>query len=641
MRLLVTRPQPAAAALAIRLAARGHEVTIEPMIAIRPEPDAAAHLAEALAGAQAVLFTSANGVEAFAAATSRRDLRAFAVGDATARAADAAGFAAVESAGGNVDDLARLVMDQLRPENGPLVHGRGEDVAGDLAGVLGTGGFTVRPVALYRAEPATMLSPAVAAAIRARALDAALFFSPRTASSFVRLAAADGLQEDCASMAAAALSPAVAAALEPLRWRRLEIAEAPTEAALLAAVDRLAGAGGRQDEAMSDRRIEIEGTALPPPDAGAPGGSDAGAASSEASLGQAPRASAVGRTPRSRRLIGALVLLCVGLVAALASAPYWAPRFADGGGGADVSALQRKIDALQAALAGAAETRQRLAAAEQRLAGLESRGAGAQGAPRDAQQAAQQAQALGQLSDRLAILEQRVASLDTSGSSASVEAAKSLQTAVQALEHRLDEQNQALGKLQQAQAQAPDRTDAALLLAVDQLRRAIATSRPYEVELASATALARERPEAAAALRPLEARASQGLPSLAVLAERLEQLAPALANPEATASAESDWRSAMLARIKGLVSVRRIGARAAAEGGGTEAAVAEAEVALKGSDLAGAVAAIRKLDGAAAETARPWLADAEARLQAETAIASLDSALARRFLGEQPAGSKP
>ncbi|HUN45837.1 MAG TPA: uroporphyrinogen-III synthase [Stellaceae bacterium] len=639
MRLLVTRPQPAAAALAIRLAARGHEVTIEPLLAIRPEPDAPARLAEALAGAQAVLFTSANGVEAFAAATSRRDLRAFAVGDATARAADAAGFAAVESAGGNVDDLARLVTEQLRPENGPLVHGRGEDVAGDLAGVLGTAGFTVRPVALYRVEPATMLSPAVAAAIRARAIDAALFFSPRTASSFVRLAAADGLQEDCASMAAAALSRAVATALEPLRWRRLEIAEAPTEAALLAAVDRLAGANGKQDEAMSDRRIEIEGTALPPPDAGAPGAGGAGAASSEASLGEAPRASAVGRTPRSRRLIGALVLLCVGLVAALASAPYWAPRFAGGSRGADGAALQQKIAGLQAELAGAAETRQRLAAAEQRLAGLEARGA-TPSAPRDAQQA-QQAQALGQLSDRLAILEQRVASLDTSGTSASAEAVKSLQTAIQALEHRLDEQNQALGKLQQTQAQAPDRTDAALLLAVDQLRRAIATSRPYEVELASATALARERPEAAAALRPLEAHAGKGLPSLAVLAERLEQLAPTLANPEATAAADGDWRSAMLARIKGLVSVRRIGARAAAEGGGTEAAVAEAEAALKGNDLAGAVAAIRKLDGAAAETAKPWLADAEARLQAETAIAALDSALARRFLGEQPAGSKP
>ena len=380
---------------------------------------------------------------------------------------------------------------------------------------------------------------------------------------------------------------------------------------------------------MSDRHIEIEGTIITPAE---PVADTTGATTAEAPT---PTAASDG-TSRTRRLVAALVLLNVALVAALASAPYWAPRFGGGSGGADVSALQAKIDALQGRLAEADQTRQRLAAAEQRLAGVEARGtAGA--TPRDAQQAAQQTQIMGQLADRLAILEQRVASLDTTSSNnAAVAATRSLESETQALAHRLDEQAQALSKVQTSQAQSPDRTDAALLLAVDHLHQAIQTSRPYEVELATATALARDRPEALAALTPLQARAARGVPSLAVLAERLELLAPALTSAAAT-PVDDDWRAQMLAKVKSLVSVRRVGSRAAAEGGGVEAALAEAEAALKAGDLAGAVAVMQKLDGAAAETAKPWLGDGEARLAAETGVAALDALLARRFLGDQPA----
>ncbi len=251
MRILVTRPHAAAATLATRLAESGHDAVIEPLLTIVRDADASQRLAPALVGAQAVLFTSANGVEVFAAASPRRDLRAFAVGDASARTARAAGFTAVESAGGDVADLAALVARRLKPAEGPIVHGRGHDVAGDLAAPLAAAGFTVRPVPLYRAELAEELSPATVAAIRAGRIDAALFFSPRTASSFVRLAAAAGLQAACAGMVAVALSSAVAAALDALTWRRLAVASEPTETALLEALERLAiapeAADGKQD----------------------------------------------------------------------------------------------------------------------------------------------------------------------------------------------------------------------------------------------------------------------------------------------------------------------------------------------------------------------------------------------------------
>ena len=130
MRILITRPRDDAAGLAAKLTAAGHEVISEPMLEIRSLPDVVLDLE----GVQAILFTSANGVRMFAALDGRRDLPAFAVGDSTARAARDAGFSQVESAGGDVDDLVRLVRERLQPAAGAVLHAAGRDVAGDLAG---------------------------------------------------------------------------------------------------------------------------------------------------------------------------------------------------------------------------------------------------------------------------------------------------------------------------------------------------------------------------------------------------------------------------------------------------------------------------------------------------------------------------
>src|SRR5258708_35953372 len=74
MKAIVTRPRDDAAALVGALADRGVAALLAPMLTILPVPQAARDLAERLAGAQAVLFTSANGVRAFAAAPPRRQL---------------------------------------------------------------------------------------------------------------------------------------------------------------------------------------------------------------------------------------------------------------------------------------------------------------------------------------------------------------------------------------------------------------------------------------------------------------------------------------------------------------------------------------------------------------------------------------
>lgn len=229
--IVITRPVVDAEPIAAVLARHGLPALIEPLLDIVTLPPA-----EAIdpSHVQAVLFTSSNGVRAFAAAVAWRDRSVFTVGDGSAAHARDAGFASVESADGTVEDLAALVGRRCDPAAGVLLHAAGSVVAGDLAGTLGTAGFRVERLVLYEARPAAALSAAARQAMAAGRVAAVLFFSPRTARTFVRLATAAGVAPACGTVSALCLSPAVAQVIGAVPWRDVRVAVRPNRAALLA-----------------------------------------------------------------------------------------------------------------------------------------------------------------------------------------------------------------------------------------------------------------------------------------------------------------------------------------------------------------------------------------------------------------------
>jgi len=209
-RILITRPEEDAAPLADILTGLGHEVRVEPLLSVRLRDGAALDTADA----QALLFTSANGVRAAAQLTTSRHLPALCVGDATARAAREAGFTRVESASGDVHGLAELVRAICSPDGGPLLHVAGSVSAGDLGGDL-------------------RLSDEAQAALAGRRIDAVTLFSPRTARTFARIVQEAGLGGMLDTVDLLCLSTAVAEALGALPKRRVLVAAEPTQTALI------------------------------------------------------------------------------------------------------------------------------------------------------------------------------------------------------------------------------------------------------------------------------------------------------------------------------------------------------------------------------------------------------------------------
>jgi uroporphyrinogen-III synthase len=235
VRVLLTRPLDDALPLKGRLEAMGCTVTLAPLMTIeyRSAP-------VSLEGMQALLFTSANGVRAFARLSSERDMPVYAVGLATGMQAEQAGFTAIHISGGDAVALAADVVAAVNPGDGPLLHIAGSVTRGDLGGRLERAGFTCRKQELYAAEPVSHLPAPARKGLEAGAFDAVLFYSPRTARLFRARVAEAGLEDRLGETDAYTLGPAITEALAGLTWRRVLTADRPEESVLLA----LMGLGG-------------------------------------------------------------------------------------------------------------------------------------------------------------------------------------------------------------------------------------------------------------------------------------------------------------------------------------------------------------------------------------------------------------
>lgn len=242
MHILLTRPEPEAFGMRAELEARGHKVSLEPLLEIEP----VAIEEGALDGVQAIIATSRNGLRALRASSafpSALELPVFAVGPGTAELARELGFRRVEAGTGGARDLVPLIAAKADPAKGALVHVAGEIVAFDLAAALKKHGFKVRSLTAYRAVAARALSPRTAQGIEAGTIDAVLLMSPRTAEIFAQLVADAGVQKSVRRLVFVCLSQAVAEAVAALAPTIVEVAEAPNSAAMVAAAARVASRG--------------------------------------------------------------------------------------------------------------------------------------------------------------------------------------------------------------------------------------------------------------------------------------------------------------------------------------------------------------------------------------------------------------
>ncbi|MEI6203069.1 MAG: uroporphyrinogen-III synthase [Enhydrobacter sp.] len=588
MRVLITRPEREATALATALVQRGHAPVIAPLFTLQilhPPPD----FASALAAGQAVLLTSANGARALAEANDQRSKPVFAVGDTTAATAEGLGFTSVVSASGDAAALAALVRERLDPAKGSLVHVSGLDVAGDLS----PEGFEVRRFPLYEAREADSLPASAVAALQARALDAAIFFSPRASAVFARLAEEAGVAGACDTIAAVAISPAAAEPLKVLPFQSVRIAARPTRQAMLDEIDRLPEAVVKGHQPMTDT------PSLPPP--------------------EAPATSPVivhrGLGPVGAFVIG-LVAAVIVLAGALLSLPYWpdeAKLMWRGPVATPPAPAAAPAPVVDTAAIDAAKRELTV-----RLDDLDKRVRAVATTAAQADRGSVSDPAIAELRGRITGLESRPAvTLDTEKDVAALKGEiTKLQGAMTEAADKAKADASALSSGEQ-KALAAARASAVIGIAA-RLSAALDSGLPFATDLGLLAPLAKDDPKLGELVTGLQPLAATGVAGRTALAAAFPAGAKAALADDL---ADDSFGERLLGKLKGLVSLRRVGADV--EGDTVEAKLARAEAALNTGDVAKAVALVKSLPPQAAKATAAWLARAEAHLAAQRAVDQL------------------
>lgn len=238
--VLVTRPEPEAHAFAALLAVKGLQSLIAPMLRIIPSEEAPQALAALDAEAlQGVIVTSRHSVAALSSASSLHRLPLYAVGESTAALARQAGFESVAFAHDSRALLRLIRRAAWNQAGGAWLYARGHDISFDMKDALEKNGYKVEEVECYRAEAVERFPAALADALRQGGISIASFLSARTAQVFMRLAAAERLENELRAVSCACLSPAVAEAAGG-GWKQTVTASSPTLHSLAESIDKLA-----------------------------------------------------------------------------------------------------------------------------------------------------------------------------------------------------------------------------------------------------------------------------------------------------------------------------------------------------------------------------------------------------------------
>src|SRR5215217_717022 len=196
MHLLVTRPGTEAERTADILRARGHVVTVAPVLKVET-------IADAGFGAgpyAAIVITSANAARVIAGHERGAELLrlpVFTVGRHTAEAVRAAG-------------LVRLIAAKLQGSGASLLYFAAQERSSDLAGALKPYGIAVETVVVYRTVPSPRL-PQDLRAVLDDGLDGVLHYSRRSAQTFLIGAGTAGVLDAAVGLTHFCLSSEVAA----------------------------------------------------------------------------------------------------------------------------------------------------------------------------------------------------------------------------------------------------------------------------------------------------------------------------------------------------------------------------------------------------------------------------------------------
>ena len=217
MHILFTRPFDDCHELMLRFKSLGHMVSHIPVISIQKI------IYESLDFSlfKGIIFTSTNAIKFLDTQKIDKKIKCFCVGNATEKVAKMKGFQNIYVAGGNVENLKEIILQNFEVSDGKLIYVTGQIISSDLDKKLISEGYNLKRIINYKAIEQEKFNNDEIEKLKDKIPDIVYVYSQNSAISFLNMIKNYNLQSFWMNTNLMCISEKTSTVLNEIKWKKI------------------------------------------------------------------------------------------------------------------------------------------------------------------------------------------------------------------------------------------------------------------------------------------------------------------------------------------------------------------------------------------------------------------------------------
>ncbi len=217
MHILLTRPLEDCSEMILKFQSLGHQVSHLPLLNVSQVIYGKINFSDY----KGIIFTSANAVKFLDSTKIEKKILCFCVGSATEKKVRNLGFQNVITAGGNVENLKELILQNFDKKDGKLIYVSGEIVSVNLDQQLEKEGYNIKRIINYRTNHIEKFEEKFVSELMSKVPDIVYIYSLNSASSFLNFIKVYRLESQWMDTNLMCIGEKTSTILNEIKWKKI------------------------------------------------------------------------------------------------------------------------------------------------------------------------------------------------------------------------------------------------------------------------------------------------------------------------------------------------------------------------------------------------------------------------------------
>ena len=217
MHILLTRPLEDCSEMILKFRSLGHQISHLPLLNVSQ----VGHEEINFSDYNSIIFTSANAVKFIDFKKIDKKILCFCVGGATEKKARSLGLQNTIAAGGNIENLKELILQNFDKNDGKLLYVSGEIISANLDQLLKEEGYNIKRLINYKTTHIEKFDERFVNDLRLNVPDIVYIYSQNSASSFLNFIKIYQLEKIWMNTNIMCIGEKTSAILNEIKWKKI------------------------------------------------------------------------------------------------------------------------------------------------------------------------------------------------------------------------------------------------------------------------------------------------------------------------------------------------------------------------------------------------------------------------------------